>query len=246
MTFNGIMPRNMSKQTGQVLLRQGSEGQAGLIVLLVMVVVTTVAVSVSSRSVSELRISRQEQESTRTLNLAESGIEEILQQDLSTFSSTVNVAGTDIPYSITPQDTISNYELSQGHTLEIDVTGATALNLNWTGDPSIVVVLIESNGTLTREVFKKNSSPAGNIGIAQSLPYSYAFSGKVMARIKALYEPTLITVGRSGGTNPLYYKVTTTATLADGSTRAVSVNKFPGSLPSIFDYVLFSGTSLTK
>jgi hypothetical protein len=231
----------------------GQSGQAGLIVLLIMVVVTTIAVSVSTRSVSELRISRQEQESTRTLNLAESGIEEILRQDLYTVMTTtplISVAGNTIPYDITPQNTISGYSLPQGHTLEVDVEGATTLQIVINSPASgcargLVVTLIKTNYDLTRQVYR----PAGcsTLGVDLPIPPSgIPTNGYKMARIKALFSLINLTVSRDAGTRPLYYTVKTTATLDDGSTRAVSVNKFPGSLPSIFDYVLFSGTSLTK
>jgi len=70
---------------------KGQRGQVGLVVLLVTVVLLTVGVSVASRSVTELQLSRQEQESTRALNLAESGIENLLAQDLATVGSSGTV-----------------------------------------------------------------------------------------------------------------------------------------------------------
>src|SRR4030067_2847347 len=72
-------------------LNRGRErGQVGMTVLLIMVVMVTIAVAVASRSVTNLNLTRLEQESTRSLDLAESGIDEILNlisQDAKKISS---------------------------------------------------------------------------------------------------------------------------------------------------------------
>ena len=54
-------------------------GQALLIVLLVMAVVLTIGLSVVSRSVTDIKISQQEEESARALSAAEAGVEEALK-----------------------------------------------------------------------------------------------------------------------------------------------------------------------
>ena len=53
-------------------------GQALLIILLVMAVGLTVALAIVSRSVTDIRISRQEEESARAFSAAEAGIEQAL------------------------------------------------------------------------------------------------------------------------------------------------------------------------
>jgi Tfp pilus assembly protein PilX len=245
MALNGIMPINMRGQAGQAPLHLGSEGQAGLIVLLIMVVVTTVAVSVSTRSVSELRISRQEQESTRTLNLAESGIEELLKRDLSSETSgTITIASNNVEYEVEKEQELLNYQLLRGHTVEVDLTNVDELTLTWVSGCLLTVAVINGDN-VTRNVVHNGCS---GIGTSVSSPYTFSVSGD-KALIKAVGSNATITIGRScSGTcsDAMVYEVSSTATLADGSTRKVTVYKTPGSLPSIFDYVLFSGTSLTK
>jgi hypothetical protein len=259
MALNGIMSRNIHGEAGQAPLhlarlpaRQGSDGQAGLIVLLIMVVVTTVAVSVSTRSVSELRISRQEQESTRTLNLAESGIEELLKENLDTIldgndvtTGVRTVASTDINFKVEKKQSLQNIVLLEGHSVDIDVNGATNIGISWpSGSGCSLVVSLISDSNLERRVWKNGSC----LGIGDPLVGSIDVTGYKNALIKAVGGSSTISVSRtcSTCTGAFLYELSSTATLADGSTRKVTVYKTPGSLPSIFDYVLFSGTSLTK
>jgi len=56
-------------------------GQSLLIILLIMAVGLTIGLSVVSRSVTDTRISRQEEESARAFSVAEAGIEKALQGD---------------------------------------------------------------------------------------------------------------------------------------------------------------------
>jgi len=55
------------------------KGQAALIVLLVVAVALGFGLSTISRSTTELKISKQEQEASRAFNAAEAGIEEALR-----------------------------------------------------------------------------------------------------------------------------------------------------------------------
>ena len=63
----------MHKNTNQ-------KGQILLIVVITMIVALTVGLTVASRTVTELRLSRQNEESQRAFNAAEAGIERVLQQ----------------------------------------------------------------------------------------------------------------------------------------------------------------------
>lgn len=56
------------------------KGQILLIVVITMIVALTVGLSIASRTVTELRLSRQNEESQRAFNAAEAGIDRVLQQ----------------------------------------------------------------------------------------------------------------------------------------------------------------------
>lgn len=60
-------------------LKNHSSGQALLIVVLVMAVALTIGLAVISRSITDIKISRQEEESSRVFSVAEAGIEEALK-----------------------------------------------------------------------------------------------------------------------------------------------------------------------
>lgn len=73
-------------------------GQALLVILLVMAVILTISLSVISRSVADLRISRQDEDSARAFSIAEAGIERLLLQGGSlspgAFGGEYQVSGT--------------------------------------------------------------------------------------------------------------------------------------------------------
>src|SRR4030067_2407301 len=62
------------------------KGQALLIILLVLSVVLTLALSFVSRSVTDITITSQEEESVRALSAAEAGVEQALKTGVSTGS----------------------------------------------------------------------------------------------------------------------------------------------------------------
>jgi hypothetical protein len=69
------------RQEGQTLLRRRREEQAGqilLIVVLTMIVALTVGLSIAARIVTELKLSKQNEESQRAFQAAESGIQQTL------------------------------------------------------------------------------------------------------------------------------------------------------------------------
>lgn len=115
------------------------EGQIALIAILVMVVMMTLGLSLYSRSTLDVSLSRQQDQSARTFQAAESGVEEALSQDFATIptagkTGSVSVS-TDLSvnYKIVPQSTIST-RVEEGEGLQIDVTGVAAnqgVQLTW-------------------------------------------------------------------------------------------------------------------
>jgi len=70
-----------------------NSGQALLIILLVMAVGLTVALAVVSRSVTDVGVSRQEEESARVFSVAEAGIEEALKSGAVPPGGVVEIGG---------------------------------------------------------------------------------------------------------------------------------------------------------
>ncbi len=69
---------------------------------------------------------------------------------------------------------------------------------------------------------------------------------KILLRIRPIYRGTSIMVQATKDLPPQAYEITATATTSGGATRRVQVTKSAGTLPSIFDYVLFSGQDLKQ
>jgi hypothetical protein len=69
-----------------------------------------------------------------------------------------------------------------------------------------------------------------------------------LVRIKPVYSDTYVKVAPTVGNFPVqYYNIRSTASNQRGNeTRIVSLNRTLPTAPSIFDYVLFSGTTLVK
>jgi hypothetical protein len=82
----------------QRALNQNS-GQALLIIILVLAIALTVGLSVVSRTVTDIRISRQEEESARAFSWAEAGIEEALKLDLGSGQSRSQTVG-EVSYTV--------------------------------------------------------------------------------------------------------------------------------------------------
>ena len=60
--------------------RSSEKGQILLIVVITMIVALTIGLSVASRTVTELKLSKQNEESQRAFSAAEAGIDRVLQQ----------------------------------------------------------------------------------------------------------------------------------------------------------------------
>ncbi|MDO8270248.1 MAG: hypothetical protein Q7T54_06295 [Candidatus Levybacteria bacterium] len=74
-------------------MRKNSEGQVLLVVVLTMIVALTVGLSIAARIVTELKLSKQNEESQRAFQAAESGIQQTLvrQSDIGTLNAPIEL-----------------------------------------------------------------------------------------------------------------------------------------------------------
>lgn len=118
---------NLRHQRGQILL----------IVVLTMIIALTVGLSIASRIVTELRLSRQNEESQRAFQAAEAGIEQTLRQEQS-ISSAVNFDENNASFTTTyTSEGGASILLNNG--LEVDQTvGADVWLSDYSSDPELL------------------------------------------------------------------------------------------------------------
>lgn len=112
-------------------------GQALLVILLVMAVGLTIGLSIISRSVVDLRISEQEEESARAFSAAEAGIEEALIMNLSAGESHTNsVGGIDFVVTAENEGLSSGFDFGGSQFEEGDVRTVWLVGHDENGNPS--------------------------------------------------------------------------------------------------------------
>lgn len=81
------------------------KGQALLVILLVMAVILTIALSIASRSVTDISVSKQEDDASRAFSAAEAGVEQALNSGTLQTSANLSSGGT---FNATVQDLVSS------------------------------------------------------------------------------------------------------------------------------------------
>ncbi len=83
-------------------MKQKSSGQALLVILLIMAVALTIGLAVVSRSITDIRISQEQEESARAFSAAEAGLESLLATGSA--PGTIPVGGTEFTISTAETD----------------------------------------------------------------------------------------------------------------------------------------------
>ena len=248
-------------------------GQVGVIVLLIMTGMLTMGLSVASRTTQEALLSGKEAESTRVFNAAEQGVEEALSGDLEfpgdTYEGTVeSVTGIGVDYTIAKMNVLET-RLFEGVSVGVDVTGVSDgdnLQIDWSqltdcdtetlaslvvsiyyDDSGTTRVRHEALGACDRSDGFNLASVIDENGYKRrsDLPLQ---TDDFLVRVKAVYNDTHIKVSSSDFTMPVqYYLIRAEAANEDSNeTRIVEVNRTLKSAPSILDYAVYSGDSLSK
>lgn len=250
--------------------KPGQAGQVGVIILLLMVVMLTIGLSLASRSTQDLFLASQQAESTRVFNAAEAGIEEALSTNLSfegdTFSGSVGtITDTNVDYVIRKVNELET-RLFQGVAVVVDLSGSRAgaenVHIDWSkttsGPASLVVAVYYDDAGTTR--VRYYGVAGTNRGDGFTLAASGNYGGymyrrtftvqpnDLFMRVWPVYNDTHLKIAGDGWTMPVqYYNVRSEATNENGQeTRIVEVNRTLSTAPSIMDYAVFSGNTLTK
>ena len=199
-------------------------GQIGLIVLLVMMVVGTIALSVASRSITDVSITKQEEEKIRAFSAAEAGIEDLLTEGLVAvfedddfeeaegieYSYDVSEVGVGSDGFVFPDPLVNGETVQVWIENEVDTT--SDLNIYF-GFPDAETACLEisvfnSDNTIERYAYKGKDSEGVDFDEGEENDFSSAspWEGDYNAfvsiptvnasfvRIKALYNPVSLAV----------------------------------------------------
>jgi len=277
------------------MMKRDSSGQALLIILLIMAVALTIGLSVVSRSITDIRISQEQEESARAFSAAEAGLESLL----ATGGAPGSVGDFTIDTDIEPLGNSSTFvfpkEIRAGDTQTVwlvDHLDEDTLDLNnpksftdfefhWGNEelsgneetaPALEAVIIYKDlaGEYTTKRVTFDPKPARSDGFTSVSDGDHSFGEKRFSfkrkfseddytdslpsgdlytiRIKLLYndEPQVLGIEAFGDPLPLQgncYESTASSEVT-GISRKVEQCQFYPSLSGIFDYVLFSESSL--
>jgi len=258
-----------------ILMKKNSfcqSGQVALIIILLMAVVGTVALSVVSRSVTDVSLSKQEENKIRAFSAAEAGIENLLNQGLANIPAAdreKDVTGNiNYHYKIDEVGNSSTYELDgqllSGETTQVQLAGGTSapssLRICWTGDASLEISVFSfpgGNYQVTRTAVKAITGGASGIDFTPGDSVGSPCGSKTylsetsvsltqdaqFVRIKALYNNTDLAIQADVNLPVQAYKVKVDA-VQEENTAALEVTQTIPAAPGIFDYTLWSGSSL--
>ena len=249
------------------------KGQVGLVTLLVMTVMLSVGISVVNRSTEDLRITRQEEDASRVFSAAETGIEAGLS-DLSVGQGSLEIGqlgDQEIPISVDyVVEERSEFEavVEENDTISLDVSNASGgenILIEWARNQDCVagaaavevIIFNKAQNTARREGYDRcEITHNNNFVVASGGSDGYyaqsligLLSGDELVRVKVLYEDSEVKVGGVGGysISKASYRIKSTASSDVGDEiKTVEVSRSISGLPSVFDYVLYSGGSLTK
>lgn len=240
-------------------------GQVGLAVLLIMSAMLTLGISAVQNSTSNVRQTAQQLNATDVFYASESGIEAGLRDadnsQIGDFSFTDGDVSVD--YSVVEVDAV-DVTLAENETIEVDTSSAVAgdlLEITWAlGEDcteqaaALVVSVVDTSAeVITRSGHTKcNRSDGFTLhGPNDSLSVTLSASSD-MVRIRSLYNSAdlLVDVDPASSTwsqLPVqHHRVVSRGTHSEsGEQTLLQVDKTAQTLPSIFDYALVSGGSIS-
>lgn len=245
-------------------------GQVALIMVLVMTVVSAVAVSMASRSTVETRIQQMNVENTEALLTAQAGLEESISQNQSVTGS-LGTGQYTVSLDDTGEGSVTSDKINPGETLEINLegaTGVTGIKIYWksaviAGTPAVFISEVAEDYS-TNYAYDTNGSggflPAASGGSFDGVIYTQATPVPISItpgvskklRITVLGSSAFLGIEPVGGQlppqNTSFRSVADVASTSENSVKygiEYSESKVD-QLPSIFDYVLFSGGSIVQ
>lgn len=249
------------------MMKSHRNGQVALIVLLLMVVILTVGLTLISHSITDVSISKDEEDSMRAFSAAEAGIEQALQ-NISAGDFNTEVGDVPVNVSVTPigGTTPIIRDLVEGEYMNIDLNdmiGNTNISVTWTDEvvlgnnAALEVLIYQDIGTYTRSAYARAGLCA--TGLCSTTGFTTVPSNATpplaitqddnLVRIRALCNSTTVTVTAGAGLPTQVYQIDSKASAGgaqESKVSVVEVSRTNPALPPIFDYVLFSQGNLSQ
>lgn len=244
-------------------------GQIGIILLLVSVVMLTIGISVASRSTSDISISTSSEIANRAFDAAESGVEQALaalatSPETAPATTTTTINGSSVTTTIT-QSTILETSADQGYVVGVNVTGSSGnIQIEWAKEAagaqraSLAISVFNATNTNLRRFYYapqanthatdgftnsgNNNGANGGYSSIVTIPLA---AGDQLVRIRPVYASTDVRVSGLNLPTQEYIVKAVATDQVSSETKAVQVERGLPMAPAIFDYVLYSGTSIT-
>lgn len=257
-------------------MKKHPSGQIGLLLLVVLGLVISVVLSIAARSLSDVVLSRQEKENNAAFAVAEQGVEaallSIIGNDLPAGAVTIADAGGLVTgaYDVSQIGSFDLY-VKAGDQAEINLAGSTGtVSVSWTkisdveenvscvgegtgnAPASLEIITLKSNETVERDYYNGSGCVIAN-GFDSSSPHGGAFLSTVNYTVPALgvklrlrpyYSGATLRVEGAGLSTQMYLVQSEAA--GGDSEKEIEVKRSLDSAGSIFDYALFSGSSIVK
>lgn len=249
--------------------KSSQSGYVAVITLLVMVVLLSLGLSLANQATQEISLAGNESEQVRVFNSAEAALDTLLADPASYISG-------DLPESLTSLNdstfvhsvTAGNLEtyLQQGATATIDLSISSPISISLVWDKnnagcssaSLLVAIYSDNGSGVYSVRYLGVKPfacgsagppgflsaAGAVGTYSNVYQINGLSADDLVRVKVLLANTTLKV--TGAGNQQYTAQAMATGDTDGVTSAIQGTKSIPAAPAIFDYALYSGSSITK
>lgn len=231
-----------------------------MIVLLVVAVALGFGLSIISQSVTDIEIAGSSEESARAFNAAEAGIEDALRQVsvvVGAGQQTISVGDFDVNYEVSGDDfLVGDYSENEVATVVLGAPGDT-LTIEWgescPGAASLLITVIDSSYGITREGWNAcndlvndftNVLTPGADGYLRLKTLSVG--ANALVRIRPISNQVNIRVTGTGFLPVQAYDIDSKAQSPTLESKAIQVDRTIPATPSIFDYVLFSGTDIAK
>lgn len=255
---------------------KNNSGQAVLIVLLIVAVILGLGLSIVSQSTTDVKISKQEQEGSRAFNAAEAGIEEALKSIVVGSGQQIVVDDITVSYDVVGSTVIEgkfNENESLEVTLSGADLALNTVNINWVDEDSLIenpascvgsssqapasllVTVIDDLDRAIRYGVNACALNAENglsdVSISGDGGYLRKFSVSVgvddqLIRIRPLYNQASFMIYGNVDLPNQAYEINSSAQVETLESKAIEVTRTEPASPSIFDYALFSGTSIVK